>query len=138
MGPKPLQEQEDTQFNVDKYRISRSETTVRRVSERKAPYNKLPGEFLRGPVPLYWLRRAAELPGKTLAVGVTLWFKAGVTKNNQVKASSGMYQKLGIHRKAVYRGINNLEMAGLVTVVRHIGRAPLVTIINDWEASEKL
>ena len=133
-----MQEQKYKDFDVDKYRYGRSERPAHRASESKAPYRKLPGEFLRGPVPLYWLRRAAELPGKTLAVGVILWFKAGVTKNNQVKASSGMFQKLGIHRKAVYRGINNLEIAGLVSVVRHIGRASIVTIIDDWEESEDL
>ena len=33
--------------------------------------------FLRGPIPLDWLSAAAQLPGKTLNVGVALWWLKG-------------------------------------------------------------
>jgi hypothetical protein len=87
-------------------------------------------EFLRGPIPLGWLHKAAQLRGKALAVGIALWFKAGVTKQFVVKASNTLWSKLGINRKSAYRALTALEHAGLVSVERHAGRAPVVKILD--------
>ena len=89
------------------------------------------------PCPLPWLRRAATLRGKALAVGIALWFKAGVTKRAEVKATGTLWEKLGIHRKSAYRGLSALETAGLITIVRHAGRAPLVTILEVTSAPDR-
>ena len=78
---------------------------------QKPPRHKRGEEFLCGPVPLPWLRRAATLRGKALAVGIALWFKAGVTKRAEVKATGTLWEKLGIHRKSAYRGLLALETA---------------------------
>jgi hypothetical protein len=99
-------------------------------TSQKAPRHKRGQEFLCGPVPLPWLRRAATLRGKALAVGIALWFKAGVTKRAEVRATGTLWEKIGIHRKSAYRGLSALETAGLITVVRHAGRAPIVTILE--------
>ena len=36
--------------------------------------------FIRGPIPLAWLNVAARLPGKTLNVGLAIWWLAGMSK----------------------------------------------------------
>jgi hypothetical protein len=41
-------------------------------------------------------------------------------------------QRFGIDRNAKYRALIWLERAGLVSVERGLGRAPMVTI-RDWE-----
>lgn len=86
------------------------------------------GKFLRGPVPLDWLRRAAGLPGKALAVGLALWFLCGCRKRKTVRLTRRTLDRLGVARKPGYRGLRALERAGLVAVARQPGRSPVVTI----------
>lgn len=101
-------------------RILGSRRTVRRKSG---------DEFLRGPIPLPWLARAAALRGKALAVGIAIWFKHGATKGKPVKASASLLDKLKVNRKSGYRALESLESAGLINVQRQAGRAPIVNIV---------
>ncbi len=89
-----------------------------------------PGErFLKGPVPLAWLEAAARLPGKSLHTGVALWYAAGLTRSTTISLSNVAGERFGLDRNAKYRALAWLEEAGLVTVERHLGRAPQVTIV---------
>ena len=97
---------------------------------KRLPRHRAGQEFLRGPIPLSWLRAATVLPGKALAVGLVLWFKAGITKRGEVKMTTKLLHKFGLSRYAGYRGLVALEDAGLVTAVRRRGRCPRVTILR--------
>jgi len=44
--------------------------------------------FIKGPLPMHWVRAAAQLPGKTLHVGLYLWYLAGLTKSTTVVLSA--------------------------------------------------
>jgi len=90
-----------------------------------------PGElFLRGPIPLAWLARAANLRGKGLAVALALWFQAGMRRNDsRVTLTAKVCDRFCVGRKASYRGLAALERVGLVAVERHVGRAPVVTLL---------
>jgi hypothetical protein len=85
---------------------------------------------LSGPVPLGWLTRAARLPGRSLHVGITLWFISGVNSSRRVSLSNGDALRFGLDRNAKYRGLACLEGARLITVARRVGRAPMVTILD--------
>src|SRR5688500_12227922 len=71
-----------------------------------------PGRFLRGPIPLAWLHRAAGLPGKALAIGLALWFLHGCRKRWTVRLTRRTLQRFGVGRKPGYLGLQNLEGAG--------------------------
>ena len=107
------------------------------ASRRAAAAQRRRGEFLKGPIPLPWLMRAAALPGKSLAIGVALWFKAGVSSTHTVPASGSLLRRFGVGRGAGRRGLRLLETAGLIKVKRHAGRCPVVTIC-DVERKEIL
>ena len=111
--------------------IKRSEVLV--SSEPAPPPNKKRSYFLRGPVPLHWLTLAGALPGKTLHVGIVLWFLSGMEKTDTVALRSQWLRLFGFNRSTSYRALWELEKAGLVQVVRHRGRQPLVTIIRVSE-----
>jgi hypothetical protein len=85
---------------------------------------------LRAPIPLDWLSAAARLPGKSLHVGIALWFMGGLQKSRIVSLSNITSLCFGLERNAKYRGLAWLEEAGLVAVERKLGRTPIVTI-ND-------
>jgi hypothetical protein len=95
----------------------------------KAPRRQSGEKFLKGPVPLNWLGRAAQLPGKSLHVGAAFWFLKGLCRTDTVTLSNGILAAFGVDRHAKYRALNCLEQAGLIRCERHTGRSPRVTIL---------
>lgn len=107
----------------------------------RAPITTIPvrvsngARFVKGPIPLEWLGRAARLPGRALHVGLVCWYRRGIVRRDCVSLSRIDLEQFGIDRFAAYRGLRALERQGLVSVERHPGRVPLVTIIVPSEAS---
>jgi hypothetical protein len=94
--------------------------------------------FLKGPIPLWWLQRAAIAgrQGAALKVAIALWFQFGLQRDRGVvKLRSALLRDLGVLRHAGYRGLAVLESAGLVAIARAPGRLPEVTLILDAEPS---
>jgi hypothetical protein len=124
----------DSDFNPARLRIDPA--TVNGWFENARPRTKRAarpgrkGKFLAGPVPLRWLRRAAALPGKALAVGLALWFLRGCRKQWTVRLTRKTLERFGVKRKPGYLGLRKLETAGLVRVRRHPGRSPMVTLVT--------
>lgn len=88
-----------------------------------------PGAFLKGPVPLDWLARAACLPGRALHVAIVACYLAGLRNEPTVKLSPSTLRLFGADRHAAGRALEALQDAGLLQVERHRGRAPVVTLI---------
>jgi hypothetical protein len=88
------------------------------------------GASLQGPVPLDWLSAAARVPGKSLHVGIALWFVSGLQRSHIVVLSNNTIRRFGLDRNAKYRGLAWLEQANLISVRRKLGRAPMVTILE--------
>ena len=86
--------------------------------------------FLKGPIPLDWLCQAAGLPGKTLHVGILLWFLARLKKKRELTIGEQWLQRFGIKRHAAYRALVQLENSGLIHVKRRRGAKPKVRIVN--------
>ena len=86
--------------------------------------------FLKGPIPWPWLSAAARLPGRALHVAIGIRLLVGMKKTSRIALSVSWLSQLGVSRHAAYRGLNALETSGLVSVDRHVGRKPLVTVIE--------
>jgi len=98
---------------------------------RKHPArSRLPGKFLKGPVPLAWLQQAMRLPGKALAVGLLLWLERGMKGRRTVHFCLSRAATDGIPTTTARRAIRALERAGLVRVERKPGRGLNVTILD--------
>jgi hypothetical protein len=91
--------------------------------------------FLAAPVPVQWLETAAKLPGRSLHVGLVLWYAAGWAQSASVRLSNVLCLGFGVDRNAKYRALFCLEDAGLIAVKRKRGRSPLVTILDGSGAS---
>lgn len=103
-------------------------------NNKSLPRHKNGGKFLKGPIPWDWLSMASKVSGrgKALHIAIVLWFLAGMNKKAMVTLSGKVLKDLGVKRNAAYRGLNALERAGLVSVIRHNGRSPIVTIL-EWK-----
>lgn len=97
------------------------------TSSSKAP--KIRGEFLKGPIPLGWLGRAAKLPGKSLAVALAIMFEVGRRRSQEIKLTTAILDRFNVGRKAKYRALKELEGAKLIVVVRTPRRNPLVAVL---------
>ena len=89
---------------------------------------KINGKFLKGPIPLEWLKQAAPLSGKAMQIALCIWFLIGVKRDNTVKLSYKLLKEFGVSRSSSYRGLEALENAGLIAIERHPGRSPIVTL----------
>lgn len=87
--------------------------------------------FLRGPIPLEWLARAAVLRKPALPAGLGLWFVRGVSRQiGPVRVSAAIRKKMRLSAGQMLRGLRALEGAGLVRFVRDgRGRCPVVEIV---------
>ena len=95
-----------------------------RTALRPAPGEK----FVRGPLPLGWVRAAARLPGKALAVGMELWFLSGCARDRTVSVTLARLRRAGMSEDTARRAVRHLEAAGLVSVERGAGRAMAITL----------
>jgi hypothetical protein len=100
------------------------------AKSKRPPRHKAGEWFLKGPIPGEWLHRAAMLPGRALHVALAVWYAAGVGKCNQVRLTKNHLTRFGVKYDAGRRGLFALERVGLVTVDRHPGRCPIVTILE--------
>lgn len=124
--------------NVDRLRLSDEQFDLRDLIKgdllpNRARSRRLNGEFLKGPIPLNWLSVAAKLPGKSpLAVALAIMFEVGRRTSIEIVLTTAICQRLGVNRKAKYRGLGLLEEAKLIEVHRQLRRNPVIRVINDW------
>ena len=101
-------------------------------SEDKPPKgkDKVSKMFVKGPVPLAWLIKAASLKGKCLHIGVVLWFLAGLCGNKRFRLEHKWLTRFGVSRWAVMSNLRKLKLAGLIGIHQKAGRCPVITIID--------
>ena len=98
------------------------------LKRRKAKAETRSRQFIPGPVYLDPLISASKLRGKSLCFWLLILYRLGVERTAEVEIRPGMLARFGIGRRSGYRALNALETAGLVSVERHRGRSPVVSI----------
>jgi hypothetical protein len=121
-------------FDIDNLKleqVNKDKKIVRFHPSKAKSVRIIRGErFLKGPIPLKWLTHASMLPGKSLQVGIALWYLKGLKKNSVVKLTNVTLSEFGVKKDAKRRALKSLEEAGLVSIERYTGKNPIVTILN--------
>lgn len=120
-------------FNVQNLALPTSEVVTITHDKKIPPRHKTGEKFLKGPIPLNWLARASQLQGKSLQVGLSLWFLAGLTNSKTVKLSQSTLCDFGVNRHCKYRALRWLEDAKLISVKVDNGQSPIVTLRDVTE-----
>lgn len=84
--------------------------------------------FIRGPIPYDWICKANSLPGKAGAVGLALWFLAGVKRSHSFIVTAEAIALSGCTRQAFYRGLKALGGLQLIQETPRKGGRHEVTI----------
>lgn len=124
-------------FEINRIDAPGPVSTDDKMQCRTIPRHKPGQHFLKGPIPLYWLCAASRHcgQGRGFNVGIILWYLCGLHKNKaQIQLKGSVIRAFGLNRYSCYRGLSQLEAAGLVSVERHTGRNPIVTILNGRES----
>jgi DNA-binding transcriptional ArsR family regulator len=116
-------------MDPENFDIKKNKLPLKKGTHQKMQ-KKIKGKFLKGPIPLEWLKIAAPLPGKAIQISLCIWFLKGVQRKNTVKLSYKLLKGFSVSRSSSYRGLKSLEAAGLVDVSRRMGSSPLVTILD--------
>ena len=87
-------------------------------------------QFIKGPLPMPWIERAAALPGKALHIALGLWWVSGLCRPATFSFKRKAVDAFGVSPDAMYDALARLEEAGLIRAVRHRGRSPVVTILE--------
>jgi hypothetical protein len=97
-----------------------------------SPKPKRKPPFIKGPICLQWVSRAARLRKPALAAGLALWFLRGVTRTDgPYKITRALRNKFQLSGPQMLRGLRALEAAKLVRFVKSgRGRCPVVAIID--------
>jgi len=99
------------------------------LTRQRVPRQTQP--FLRGPVPLDWLRRAKKLTKPALVAGLVVWYVRGCSGKENVSPRRGQWKRFGVSRDEARRGIHALCDAGLLHLVKGgRGRRPVVRIVD--------
>jgi hypothetical protein len=86
--------------------------------------------FLKGPIPMAWLKAAADLPGKAFQLGIAIWWLRPMSKSENFKLTRKALDYVSISRDATYDALKRLEESGLVRVQRPPGQRPIVGILD--------
>lgn len=87
--------------------------------------------FLKGPIPMAWIDRAARLPGRALHVALIIWHRAAMQRKELIHLSASVYHSHGIPLATAKRALRALEQAKLVVVQHQRGKAPRVRLIRE-------
>src|SRR3954465_3511596 len=87
-------------------------------------------QFIKGPLPLGWVARAAQAGHpQALPVLLALRYKTDILRQPWVKPPAAVLRLLGVDKDARSRAIAAMERAGLVQVQRRPGRPPLLRLV---------
>lgn len=101
-------------------------------SNQRAPSRREP--FLKGPIPLLWLAKAASLRKPALSAGLCLWFHRGVSGQTSIRVSGSVRKKLGLSAGQTLRGLRALSQANLIRFNKAgRGRCAVVEIVERPE-----
>ncbi len=115
------------------YLISMNESPEREVetSWLKERQRRRASRYLKGPVPLALLQKAAPLPGKALALYLAIRHRFDLRRTPEVTLPADYLAAWGIDKDAKRRSLATLEAAGLIRVAgRGPGRSIRVALVE--------
>lgn len=108
--------------------------SAQRLDEEPSVRARSTDRFLQlSQAPLDWLEKAAQLPGKALAVGLAIWALALAVKAKTVMVAPASVEGFGVDAAAKSRALAALAKAGLISMESRKGRFPAVTLVVSDE-----
>jgi DNA-binding transcriptional ArsR family regulator len=98
------------------------------VSRQKA--SRMPGRFLKGPIPMTDLWKAAKLPGHALALYLAILHQIDISGRAEVTVPSHLLRQFGIDKDAKSRALSRLSAANLICVLQQRGKSARISLFR--------
>lgn len=114
-------------------------TSEREVQTRasRARANRIAGRFVKGPIPLPEIARAARLPGRALALFLAIHHQTALTGKRVVTLPKTLLADLGVDKDSKSRGLKLLQSVGLVELELVKGNAARVALTSNRNPMER-
>ena len=118
-------------FRSQRKKIRKTEREERSAGSNLPVPRHQKGElFIRGPIPMKWVKAASTCGQRAEAVTILLWQTVGWQKKNPLRLTHRILQELNVHPKTAKRVLSRMADIGLVEVEFHRGRSPVVTLLD--------
>lgn len=118
----PTSELEENQQKLEAKRKARIELLP--------PRHKKGETFIKGPIPMTWVKEMLKLPASASQMSFVLWFLAGMRKTKTIKINLSRMNDFNISKVTAWRSIHYLEKANLISVDRKPGQKLTVTLLD--------
>lgn len=85
--------------------------------------------FLKGPIPIAWLSRAARLPGKAINVALAIFWLRGMNADERIKLNRKTLGLFYVSADAASDALRRLEENGLVRLHKSPGQRHLIEVL---------
>jgi len=85
--------------------------------------------FLKGPISIAWLNRAALLGGKTLNVALAICWLSGMNGSQPVKLSKKALKLFHVSSDAALDALSRMESSGLIRLQRNPGQRISIEVL---------
>lgn len=118
--------------DFERFRLESQDTGTTRPQDEPRQ-SRQRGAFIRGPITLSWLQKAAALPGSSpLRLALSLTFHAGLQRSkSDIRLTKKLLSVFSLKKRTAYDALNRLEAAGLVSVIRPPGQCRVVNITDN-------
>jgi len=113
-------------FNPKDFQINHAPDTISAL-KTSGKQNKC---FIKGPLPHAWISQAIASGNSAISVGLVLWYLRGWKKRNEFRLTNIELQKWSVNRYQKYRGLKQLEKAGLIRVKKENRKNPVVLLLK--------
>lgn len=86
--------------------------------------------FLKGPIPIAWLSRAARLPGKALNVALAMRWLSDMNADAPIKLTRVAMDKFHFSADAASDALLRMEDAGLIKLHKNPGQRHLIEVLS--------
>jgi hypothetical protein len=118
-------------FDFKQFEIPTESIPVVKPKAKSAEERMLILKYIKGPLPISWLVRASEQPGKyTLLTALAIFYARGFEfgKEKHLVMERYYFDQLGVKKDSTRRALARLDKAGLIALSRK-GRKFVVTIL---------
>lgn len=109
----------------------------KKIAPEKTSKKEKVTPYLRGPIPIWWLRRAYKQCKLSVEVGISLWHYRALMKSEEFSVTcKKISEVIGLSRQQTLRGIKELEKTKLIKVKRKRGSKSTFKLITKNPESD--
>lgn len=111
-------------FNITKEEIDSIYSDLKKKKELKSR------KFIKGPIDAKWVSMAIMQGLPAATISWVIWYLKGFKKRSNFKLTNKEMGRWNISANTKYKGLDQLEKAGLISITKKAGANPIIRILE--------